>query len=290
MGFSKRKREILLTRPRPAPPRPASPRPVPLPPRCAEYLQTSRWRISYLEHTPIRIAKSKERENREEEKKKQNRQNIQGGLANTLAAPADPLPNDPAHATIPYLGEHVTIPLPLLGAFQLANVATAVKALEAVAPPAPGPGRRLDFRPRDRPLARAPRMARHSSDRAYPDVLAQFVNALRTPEQPVRWIVGFTRGKDIGAIFTRLLRPGDTLCAVSFSQPQGMPWIRSTPVDDIRRVVDTVAPGTLTRGFEDGVVAALDALRDEADHGAMTVLCGSLYLVADLYRGLGVQL
>ncbi|KAJ1935375.1 folylpolyglutamate synthase, partial [Kickxella alabastrina] len=49
----------------------------------------------------------------------------------------------------------------------------------------------------------------------------------------VRWIVGFTRGKDMTAILNRIARAGDTVWAVPFSQPDEMPWIECTDTESI---------------------------------------------------------
>ncbi|KAJ2844507.1 folylpolyglutamate synthase, partial [Coemansia brasiliensis] len=42
----------------------------------------------------------------------------------------------------------------------------------------------------------------------------------------VRWVVGFSLGKDMAAILNRLVQPGDSVWAVPFSQPKEMPWIK----------------------------------------------------------------
>ncbi|KAJ2660300.1 folylpolyglutamate synthase [Coemansia sp. RSA 1200] len=111
---------------------------------------------------------------------------------------------------------------------------------------------------------------------------------------PVRWIVGFSRGKDMGSILKKLVHPGDTLWAVPFSQPEEMPWVKCEEPEDI------LACAKQTLSFEkDGdsfesagfgsLPEVLDKLAESASDSTLNVLCGSLYLVSDLYRELQIQ-
>ncbi|KAJ2162039.1 folylpolyglutamate synthase [Coemansia sp. RSA 552] len=107
----------------------------------------------------------------------------------------------------------------------------------------------------------------------------------------VRWIVGFSQGKDIGAILERLVRPGDALWIVPFSQPKEMPWIEC---ESSGRIIAATSKGIAA--LDNVVVEMFDHLADAVDRLAagtsdsfLNVVCGSLYLAADLYRELQVQ-
>ncbi|KAI9492134.1 Mur ligase [Zychaea mexicana] len=61
--------------------------------------------------------------------------------------------------------------------------------------------------------------------------LRKYVDSLNP--QTVVWVIGVTSGKNIDEMLQILLRPQDTLFAVPFSQPVGMPWIQSVPPSEI---------------------------------------------------------
>ncbi|KAI7881094.1 FolC bifunctional protein [Lichtheimia hyalospora FSU 10163] len=96
----------------------------------------------------------------------------------------------------------------------------------------------------------------------------------------VLWLLGVTAGKDISEMLSVLLRPNDTVLAVPFSTPQGMPWIHSTPpreiCDHAMEIVSDARP-------LESVQAALNIIPSLESY-SLVVLCGSLYLVADFYR------
>lgn len=103
------------------------------------------------------------------------------------------------------------------------------------------------------------------------------LNAKRTV-----WIIGATAGKDIQEMMSALIKDGDIVFAVTFSQPIGMPWIHSTSPDEIIKEAQHCKAKTAEScsDLSDALnKAGLIATKDDT-----TVLCGSLYLVADLYR------
>ncbi|KAJ2537572.1 folylpolyglutamate synthase, partial [Coemansia sp. RSA 1933] len=111
---------------------------------------------------------------------------------------------------------------------------------------------------------------------------------------PVRWIVGLSQGKDAASILKKLIRPGDTLWTVPFSQPEEMPWIKCEDPEAI------VACAKQNLKFEsdsdsfdsakfDSLSEVLDKLVHSTSDNTLSVLCGSLYLVSDLYRELQIQ-
>lgn len=86
-----------------------------------------------------------------------------------------------------------------------------------------------------------------------------------------------------------LLRPHDTLFAVPFPTPEGMPWIRHHPVE---KVVD------VGQAYLDTLPAAFESIEDALLSSAkihqssmekkitppIIAICGSLYLVSEIYR------
>ncbi|KAJ1996278.1 folylpolyglutamate synthase [Coemansia spiralis] len=111
---------------------------------------------------------------------------------------------------------------------------------------------------------------------------------------PVRWIVGLSRGKDIQGILSKLVRPGDTLWAVPFSQPDEMPWVKYEDPDSILSAVrcmkfDSASSGRIDLVKFDSIADVLDQLTLNKSDSHLNVLCGSLYLVSDLYRRLQLQ-
>lgn len=116
------------------------------------------------------------------------------------------------------------------------------------------------------------------------------------PRRPVTFIVSLSdsKGKSVRSVLGPLLRPGDSVAAVEFSTPvEGMPWVTPVPWAAVRSVSASLV-GDLSRLWSDGgnstgSQAVEDALRwvtadwDEKGPG-LVVVCGSLYLVADVYR------
>ncbi|KAI9283099.1 Mur ligase [Umbelopsis sp. AD052] len=95
----------------------------------------------------------------------------------------------------------------------------------------------------------------------------------------VQWIIASTEGKDVKELLSILLRPQDSVCATTFTQPENMPWISHMDPSEIRDIAATVASGPCT--VEPSLA---QALRNAGQSKGLIVLCGSLYLVADLYR------
>ncbi|KAI8818624.1 Mur ligase [Fimicolochytrium jonesii] len=199
-------------------------------------------------------------------------------------------------------GIKVKTHFPLLGTFQLSNLATAIKTLEVLRTmkSASGvvinikddhirsalsnvrwPGRLEWLTIEGREIlvdgAHNPQAARE---------LALFVNSqreLRRGRPRVTWIVGFTQGKDFINVLREVLKPGDVLYASEFSKVEGMPWVRCAPSSVLQEAVAKAFPDVDCRAATSRVHECLSLLRDE-EAGDIVVVCGSLYLVADLYR------
>lgn len=105
-----------------------------------------------------------------------------------------------------------------------------------------------------------------------------------------------SKGKTPDSVLQPLLRPGDSVAAVEFSHPvEGMPWIKPVPHQTVRSIVtDILGQGSVWLASEEteplrsqaGLEGALAWARGK---NQLTVVCGSLYLVADVYRFLGLQ-
>lgn len=114
--------------------------------------------------------------------------------------------------------------------------------------------------------------------------LAQYVtHALRSPHSnPVTWILAFSQGKDVQAILSALLQPGDKVVAVQFGPVEAMPWVVSTASRNIVDAVKALGPWAGdVRDCGGNVTEAVRQGSEIAGEGPM-VVCGSLYLVADV--------
>ncbi|KAH9263474.1 hypothetical protein BASA83_013139 [Batrachochytrium salamandrivorans] len=203
-----------------------------------------------------------------------------------------------------FCGKPLILPQMLPGAFQLENIAIAVAALDAlttlhstdISPAAVVKGFRTIRLPGRLEWLHSSTIAsrRVLLDGAHnlmsASALAEYVDRQRN-NRPVRWIVGFTRGKDVSGSLAHFLRPNDTVTAVPFPQPQSMPWIFSEPPSSVAHLADlTVTLGAKAvchASFADAWKEYLDET-DNAQEGDLLVICGSLYLVADVYRTLGM--
>lgn len=187
--------------------------------------------------------------------------------------------------------------VPLLGDYQLANSATAATALLWL--------RRLnavhfddDTLRRGFAETRWPGRLDYVKDAALdgtplPPILVDGAHnppatmALRryidsTAASKVVWIIGVTTGKDINEMMSVLVRSGDSVVAVPFSQPEGMPWIQCVEPEEIVHqapVQDARAFDTLSDALQ--IISKMHA---NSDDSTLVCLCGSLYLVADFYR------
>ena len=95
------------------------------------------------------------------------------------------------------------------------------------------------------------------------------------------FIYSCSASRPLAAVLPLLLRAGDRLLAVPFSPPEGMPWVRPhAPAAIVAAAEALLGAGVEARAC-DSLGEALAALR--GDEG-LCVVCGSLYLVADVHR------
>jgi folylpolyglutamate synthase/dihydrofolate synthase len=100
---------------------------------------------------------------------------------------------------------------------------------------------------------------------------------------PVTWVLASTKGKDVGSILTHLLDKGDSVATVEFGSVDGMPWVHSTPSQEIVDVVQEVAPDVNAQAFGKDIIGALRWAVETARANPI-VVTGSLYLVSDVFR------
>ncbi|KAJ3159562.1 folylpolyglutamate synthase [Geranomyces michiganensis] len=206
--------------------------------------------------------------------------------------------------------------LALLGDFQLQNVGTALSVIPLLEtlldlPEIPlesiktalskvrWPGRLewVDIPPRLQPTtttttARSPQRilvdGAHNEPAAI--ALANFVHPRRgNINSPVTWVLAFTKGKDLTAILAHLIRSGDTIYATTFTPPENMPWISCVATADIAAAArkcggEGVKCVEVPSGGVGECFKLLDGRAEKEVDRSLVVLCGSLYLVADLYR------
>lgn len=181
---------------------------------------------------------------------------------------------------------------PLKGTYQAENLAAAVDALEIVAQSYPQvkrdsvvagisatewPGRLelCHYKGKEVLLDGA-----HNSQAA--KLLGEYIddNMRGASQNHVTFILGFSKGKNVGDIVQQFIRPGDRVITTGFSAVEGMPWVKSETheniqkgLQDISADVDVVDAGGIQVALEKAIG------RDTS-----IVVCGSLYLVADYVR------
>lgn len=191
---------------------------------------------------------------------------------------------------------HYTYPIRLMGDYQRMNSATAVTALDwmyrmkliRMTPEQLAVGMketrwpgRLDW-VNDTRLLDAYGLSQILVDGAHnpPATIAlrKYIDSL--DKSRVIWIIGSTAGKDLHEMMKELIRKEDIVYAVTFSQPDGMPWIQSSLPSDIAKEAKEATSIECCSELDEALSKAGNICIDND----VVVLCGSLYLVADLYR------
>ncbi|KAI9228083.1 MAG: Mur ligase [Piptocephalis tieghemiana] len=98
--------------------------------------------------------------------------------------------------------------------------------------------------------------------------------------QPIGWILGMSEGKDVEGVLRELLRPGDQVMTLGFSTPEGMPWCRCVDPQRLAQQVKAEREGLVRQ-------AMMEASKTVSTH--RPVVCGSLYLLADVYRAFDLR-
>jgi len=175
-------------------------------------------------------------------------------------------------------------PLALLGEFQLQNSALAIAALQElqtqgwskITPDvihtgmakARWPGRLQWVTYQNQKI-----LLDGAHNPAAAEVLAQFVNSLRTSSNPsVTWVMGMLSTKEHDQIFQHLLQAGDRLLLVP------VPDHSSADLGELQTLALQICPQLGEVTTYDDCFEALQTL-STIDSETLTVLCGSLYLV-----------
>ncbi|TXT11054.1 hypothetical protein VHUM_01805 [Vanrija humicola] len=133
----------------------------------------------------------------------------------------------------------------------------------------------------------------HNGDSAA--TLRAYIDSLGlSPDRARTYVLSLSSspGKTPESVLSPLLRPGDRVALVDFTTPvEGMPWVKPVERGEAHAAAaGLVGPtGAVHSIAGSGPAAVAEALRwsvsDWPEHGpGLTVVCGSLYLVADAYR------
>ncbi|KIW37926.1 uncharacterized protein PV06_09904 [Exophiala oligosperma] len=110
----------------------------------------------------------------------------------------------------------------------------------------------------------------------------------RSPNQKMTWVLAAKSDKDVAAIMSILLRPGDNVVTCSFGPVDGMPWVKSMASRDLLQVAKRTISHTpsVAEAARDGNVkeALVRALKIAGHDGSTVCVAGSLYLVGDVLR------
>lgn len=115
------------------------------------------------------------------------------------------------------------------------------------------------------------------------EVLGSYVDAkLRGNGFPVTWVLAFSKGKDLGELLSRLVRPGDAILACRFGPVDGMPWVQSVDVEEILGATGALGIPVQVHAATD-MTHALCWATQISNNGPL-VIAGSLYQVSDVSR------
>lgn len=97
----------------------------------------------------------------------------------------------------------------------------------------------------------------------------------------VTWILGFSQNKDIKGILEILLEDGDTIIAMGFESPVNMPWVKCMDPDIILQIAKN-----MKLNIQYFKSKTLDEALEYIDPKSTILVCGSLYLVSQVYQKL----
>lgn len=115
--------------------------------------------------------------------------------------------------------------------------------------------------------------------------LGKYLSTLRNDHDFI-FIIAITQGKHLSALFKPIITSKDTIIFTQFSDNvDGMPWIKPFDVLDLKKEIET-------QGIEHDDVYTCPQLKDAISQAykisqatkKKVVVCGSLYLVADVLR------
>jgi folylpolyglutamate synthase/dihydrofolate synthase len=123
----------------------------------------------------------------------------------------------------------------------------------------------------------------HNADSA--KTLRAYINELGAGIK-VHFVISLSSspGKSPESVLRPLLGQGDKVTLVDFTTPvEGMPWVKPASKDEVKDVVNTLISSEAALVDQPGVEGLKQILGGVGDD-ELVVVCGSLYLVADVYR------
>jgi len=132
----------------------------------------------------------------------------------------------------------------------------------------------------------------HNFDSA--STLRRYIDSLNIkPTKKLTWILGLSdsKGKTPESVVQPLLRPGDRVICTEFADVEGMPWVKPVRPDTVARIAGGCKASRVDSVKDVRAGMALVAReRREMNQGekGLVIIAGSLYLVADFYRLLGI--
>jgi folylpolyglutamate synthase len=125
----------------------------------------------------------------------------------------------------------------------------------------------------------------HNADSA--KTLRAYIDSLGiSPNIKLHFVISLSAspGKSPESVLRPLLRQEDKVTLVDFTTPvEGMPWVKPASQDEVRDVVRNVVSGEVGLVEQPGV-EGLKSILGNVGEDELVVVCGSLYLVADVYR------
>jgi folylpolyglutamate synthase len=125
----------------------------------------------------------------------------------------------------------------------------------------------------------------HNADSA--KTLRAYIDSLGiSPDIKLHFVISLSAspGKSPESVLRPLLRQEDKVTLVDFTTPvEGMPWVKPASQDEVRDVVRNVVSGEVGLVEQPGV-EGLKSILGNVGEDELVVVCGSLYLVADVYR------
>ncbi|KAG7664993.1 FOL3 [[Candida] subhashii] len=116
--------------------------------------------------------------------------------------------------------------------------------------------------------------------------LKKFLNETYPDNKNIIFVIAITKGKSVEKLLKQIASRQDTVITTSFSQPDNMPWIKSESTKKVADVARGICEDVVE--VEDGVVEALEYVqkeyRNKRGDSRPVVVCGSLYLCADVLR------
>jgi folylpolyglutamate synthase len=141
----------------------------------------------------------------------------------------------------------------------------------------------------------------HNADSA--TTLRRYIDSLHLPSKTnLTFVLGLSdsKGKSPDSVLAPLLHTGDGVAVVGFSPVEGMPWVSPVAKEVVERAAtglkavklynnkgqssEYARQGKLDGGNQSQMDELAAALEWAKKRKGLTVVCGSLYLVADAYR------